>query len=260
MTSETFTLERTVLICAPRATVFRYFTDSDRFAAWWGEGSTIDARPGGAVVIHYPGGVVARGAVEELAPGERIVFTYGYDDASKPIRPGGSRVVVTLEDREEGTLLRLRHDFADAATRDHHVQGWRYQLAVFANVAAREHHARAADTVDRYFTLWSEPDAAARERGLREVVVPDFVFQDAFSCTAGADEFDTHMGATRIHMPGLRLRREGDVRQCQGTVLADWVAEKPDGSRAGGGTNVFRLAPDGRLRHVVGFWSSPRSA
>jgi len=29
-------LERTVLIRAKRETVFRYFTDSERFAAWWG--------------------------------------------------------------------------------------------------------------------------------------------------------------------------------------------------------------------------------
>ena len=32
-------LERTVFIAATRATVFRFFTDSERFAAWWGAGS-----------------------------------------------------------------------------------------------------------------------------------------------------------------------------------------------------------------------------
>ena len=45
----TFVVERTVLIAARRETVFDYFTDSARFAAWWGKGSTIDPRPGGAL-------------------------------------------------------------------------------------------------------------------------------------------------------------------------------------------------------------------
>jgi len=39
-------LEVTVHIEAQPETVFSYFTDSVRWAAWWGAGSTIDARPG----------------------------------------------------------------------------------------------------------------------------------------------------------------------------------------------------------------------
>jgi uncharacterized protein YndB with AHSA1/START domain len=254
MTSHAFVLERTVLIHAPRATVFRYFTDSERFAAWWGEGSRIDARVGGAVHIRYPNGVTASGAVVELHPPERFVFTYGYDAPGKPIPPGGSRVHVTLDERADGTLLTLRHELPDAATRDAHVPGWRYQLAVFANVVARESHGNAAEIVDRYFSLWSEADAEARSHGLAQIADPQLQFQDAFSCTSGLDDFSEHMTATRLHMPGLALRRDGDVHQCQGTVLADWIAAKADGSIAGRGTNVFRLAPDGRVRQVVGFW------
>src|SRR5262249_5445683 len=48
MTELTHSLNRTVVIRAMPETVFRYFTDSARWAAWWGHGSTIDARPGGA--------------------------------------------------------------------------------------------------------------------------------------------------------------------------------------------------------------------
>jgi len=44
------------------------------------------------------------------------------------------------------------------------------------------------------------------------------------------------------------------VRQCQGMAVVDWVAQGPDGSPRGKGTNVFELAPDGRVRRVVGFW------
>ena len=254
MTALGHSLERVILINALRTTVFRYFTDSERFAAWWGAGSRIDGRPGGALAIRYPNGVTASGTVVELVAPERIVFTYGYDDPGKPIPPGGSRVTVTLEEHPAGTRLRLRHDFADAAVRDHHVAGWRYQLAVFANVAAREQHADVAARVDRYFALWADADPAARREGLRLVLTEDAAFHDAFGCTTGLDDLDAHVGAAQAHMPGVRLERAGEVRHCQGTALADWVALGPDGQPRGAGTNVFDLAPDGRFRRVVGLW------
>ena len=68
-------LDRTILIHASREIVFRYFTDDERWSAWWGAGSTIDPRPGGRVVIRYPGGVEATGEVVEVAGPERLVFT-----------------------------------------------------------------------------------------------------------------------------------------------------------------------------------------
>jgi uncharacterized protein YndB with AHSA1/START domain len=241
-------LERTVVIRAPRRTVFRYFTDSERFAAWWGAGSTIDARPGGAVRIRYPNGVLASGEIVEVVPDQRVVFTYGYEDASRPLRPGGSRVTVTLDESPEGTLLRLRHELPDAAVRDEHVQGWRYQLAVFANVVAREQHGGVAAAVDAFLAAWSEPDAGRRRAALAAVAREDVSFADSFSCTAGLDDL--------VHMPGMRLERSGDVRQCQGTALADWVARAADGAARGRGTNVFELAPDGRIARVVGLWAS----
>ena len=56
-------LQRSLLIRAERSTVYGYFIDSARFAAWWGQGSSIDGKPGGAVRIVYPDGSVASGSV-----------------------------------------------------------------------------------------------------------------------------------------------------------------------------------------------------
>ncbi len=99
-------LERTLVIEATRATVFRFFTDTDRWAAWWGAGSAIDPRPGGRVLIRYANGIEAQGEVVEIAEPERIVFTYGYE-SGKPIPPGSSRVTIRLEAVESGTRLHL---------------------------------------------------------------------------------------------------------------------------------------------------------
>jgi uncharacterized protein YndB with AHSA1/START domain len=255
MTGLDHVLERSVTIRAQRSTVFRFFTDSERFAAWWGAGSRIDPRPGGEVHIRYPNGAVAAGAVVELHEPDRIVFTYGYEGAGKPILPGASLVTVTLEEVPDGTLLRLRHAFADASVRDQHVQGWRYQLAVFAVAASREQHGGVEGAIDRFLAVWSEPDASVRLRELEAVAVASLEFRDAFSATDGPADLSAHVAAAQMHMPGIRLERRGAVRHCQGTAIADWVAVAADGAERGHGCNVFELAPDGRIARAVGFWS-----
>lgn len=255
MTTLEHSLERTVLINARRETVFRYFTDTPRFARWWGEGSTVDPRPGGAVRIRHPNGVLAGGELLELVPNERVAFTFGFE-SGHPVPVGGSRVTITLEDHRQGTLVRLRHDLPDAAAREAHVQGWRYQMAVFATVVAAEQHAEVAGRIDRFLAAWSDADESRRRATLAEVATPDLTFRDQYSCTAGLDDLDPHLAAAQRFMPGLTLRREGDVAHCQGTAVARWVATGPDGSPRGRGIDVFELAPDGRLSRVVGLWGA----
>jgi len=242
------------VIRAPRALVFRYFADSNRFAAWWGAGSSIDPRPGGAVLIRYPNAVVARGTVERIIPDERIVFTYGYDDPAKAIAPGASRVTIALLDDEDGTRLDLRHEFADPAVRDHHVPGWRYQLSVFANVTANEAHARAAELIDQYFAAWNETDASQRRRLLEAVADRRIEFRDAFAAISGVNDLDQHIAAIHMHMLGTRLERASAPRQTQGAVLIDWIGRRGE-EIAARGTNFFEFTPAGRIGCVFGFWT-----
>jgi uncharacterized protein YndB with AHSA1/START domain len=251
----THQLDRTIVIGAPPAAVFRFFTDSARWASWWGAGSTIDARPGGRVLVKYPGGVEASGEVVELAPPSRIVFTYGYA-SGKPIAPGESLVTIDLEPAPKGTRLRLSHAFPEAfaAVRDEHVQGWRYQLSVFANVVSNETHANAAEVVDAWFGAWNETDAGQRAARLDAIASRNVRMRDRFSCIDGADELNLQIGASQRFMPGFRLQRSGDANHCQGVVLADWTAAGPDGQVRAQGTNVFTLGADGLIESVTAFW------
>jgi uncharacterized protein YndB with AHSA1/START domain len=254
MTELLHVLERTIVICAERRTVFRYFKASKHFADWWGTGSTIEGRPGGKVNIRYPNGVIASGEVLEIVENERIVFTYGYE-SGKPISAGGSRVTFTLQDHPEGTELKLRHEFSDPATRDAHVGGWRYQLAIFANVAANEQHANLDQIADEYFQIWNTADPKRRSEILERIASDDVQFSDAFGCLKGKDDFNAHIGAVHVHMPGLTLARAGQSQHCQGVAIVPWVATRSDGSSGGSGTNVFQLKPDGRICRIIGFWS-----
>lgn len=253
MTVLTHSLERTLVIDASPEIVFRYFTDSARWAAWWGAGSSIDARPGGRMLIRYPDGTEATGDVIEVRPHQRIAFTYGYV-SGKPIAPGASEVTIALEPSGRGTRLRLVHRFADADVRDQHVQGWRYQLSLFANVVANDLHQDAPALVDKWFAVLGERDETARMAALNTIAAPDVRMRDRFSCVDGVDDLSAHIAGALRFMPGVRLARAGDVRHCQGVALADWLATSVDGQTRGRGTSVFTLAPDGRIESVTGFW------
>ena len=245
-------LERSVVIRAKPETVFQFFTDSQRWAAWWGAGSTIDAKPGGKVYIRHANGVETIGEVLELNSPERIVFTYGYA-SGKPIAPGGSRLTVRLAPDPTGTRLHLRHEFAEAGPRDEHVQGWRFQLSLFSNVVADEVYAGAANTVDEWFAAWTITDHQSREETFIRIAASDICFRDRYSLLDGLADLTAHTGAAQRFMPGIGLQRKGMVRQCQGSVLADWIAMDRDGKERASGSSVFEFAVDGKIASVTSF-------
>jgi len=252
----THRLDRSVVIQASPETVFRFFTDSARWAKWWGPGSSIEARAGGRVLICNPGGIEALGEVLEVLPPERIVFTYGFA-SGKPIPPGSSRVTISLETCEAGTRLHLLHEFPEAAVRDEHVQGWRFQLSLFANIVSDEVFAHAADLVDAWFDAWAVTDQRARDAAFAKIAAPDVSFRDRFSLLDGLADLSAHAGASQRFMPGVRVRRKSEPRHCQGVMLADWIASAPDGREVMSGTNVFVLGPDGRINSATGFADLP---
>jgi uncharacterized protein YndB with AHSA1/START domain len=246
-----YKLERTIRIEAAPEAVFRFFTDSSRFAAWWGAGSSIEARPGGAVKIRHPNAVEVSGEVVEIEDGRRIVFTYGYA-SGKPIGPGESLVTIVLRPVVDGTELSLTHEFAEEAPRNEHAQGWRFQLSLFANVVANEVHANAAEMVDGWYRAWTLADASERARALADVAAPEVRFRDRYSLLDGAEDVSAHIAAALRFMPGISLRRDGAVRHCLGTAVSEWVAVSADGAERMRGTSVFRLGADGRIVEATG--------
>ena len=74
------------------------------------------------------------------------------------------------------------------------------------------------------------------------------------SAVDGVEDLMEHIAAAQRFMPGLQMQRRGEVRHCQGTALADWVAVAADGQERATGTNVFVFDADGRIEAVTGFW------
>ena len=244
-------LERRITIAARPETVFRFFTDPERFARWWGEGSRIDPRKGGEVAIRYPDGTRVQGEIVEIDPPRRIAFTYRY---ASGVPADGSLVTIVLDAIPEGTVLQLRHAFSSAKIRDAHVQGWRYQLALFSRAVADDGRAAAMQRVDAWLAALGEADPEKRRRLLESSALPGVVFRDAHSATEGMEDLLANLDAVQRFMPGVILSRNGEVFLSHGTAIARWTAKRASGDPIGRGTNVYDLAPDGRFARVVGFW------
>jgi len=247
-------LDRSVRFRARRERVFAFLTEPERWASWWGAGSSIDPVAGGRVAIRYPNGVEAGGEVLEVETPAKLAFSFGYVNG-QPFPLGASRVQLDLAEDEDGTLLRLRHELEDAAARDQHVQGWRYQLAVLANAVAESQHGAAIERIDAWFAAWSATDPARRAELLEGAVAPGIAFRDRFGSVEGRAELDAHLAAVQRFLPETRTSRNGPIRLCQGAALADWRSTGPDAAERGRGTNWFRFDADLRIEEVVGFWS-----
>jgi uncharacterized protein YndB with AHSA1/START domain len=254
MSAFAYRLDRSLVVHAVPERVFRFLQDSDRWASWWGTGSSIEARPGGRVHIRHAEGMDVVGEVQEIDAPRRIVFSYGF--LNRRAEPAGdSRVTMVLEPVGNSTRLQLTHEFNDAAARDEHVQGWRFQLSIFANVVANEVHADAAQAIDGWFGAWSVADPIARRDAFARVSSTDIGLRDRFSLIDGLDDLVAHTAAYQRFFPGLRFERRGDVRHCQGVVLADWVTHADQGTARLVGTCCFTFNTDNQIEAVINFIS-----
>jgi uncharacterized protein YndB with AHSA1/START domain len=121
-------LEVSVHIAARPETVFRYFTDPDRYVQWMGAHATLEPVPGGSYRVRMRDGVEAAGEFVEVDPPHRLVFTWGWTH-DHAVAPGSTRVVVTLQEEDGGTRVVLHHhDLPDDEQHGHHLKGWQIYL------------------------------------------------------------------------------------------------------------------------------------
>jgi len=157
-------LKLTRLIPAPRALVWKAWTDPVELAKWWGPKDftnprcEIDARKGGALHIDMrgPDGAVypMNGVVWELTPMERLVFTSAALDAA-----GAAMFevmnTITFADEHGATRMDLEaaviaiHDPAAAGHLAGMEQGWSQSLDRLSALTARAPTVHASFTIER---------------------------------------------------------------------------------------------------------------
>ena len=130
------------IIDAPRALVFRAWTDPAHVARWWGPQGFVttycqmDIRPGGSfrMGMRSPEGTEhrKRGVYREIVAPERIVFTFAWEDAEGNV---GHELLttVTFEEHGAGTKLTLHQAvFETVEACDSHRTGWTSCLERFS--------------------------------------------------------------------------------------------------------------------------------
>ncbi len=146
------TADRTLVITrvfdAPRALVWKAWTDPEHRARWMGprgfSGRVIrmDLRAGGAYrfQMRQTDGTELwqQGVFHEIVEPERLVCTYVWtDEAGNPTRPE-TTLSLTFEDQGDKTRLTLRQSlFESVAARDDHKGGWSTSLDKLAEHLAR---------------------------------------------------------------------------------------------------------------------------
>lgn len=261
-------VELRVTIAASAATVFRFLTDPARFAQWMGggatgqpvPGTTIDAKPGGALVVTYPGGARALGEVVEVDAPRRMVFTWGYEGGANGMPPGSCTITMTLNEVEGGTLVTLRHEgISTEEVRKGHETGWRFYLSVLSARGSQAHFGGGAGEVcDAYIGAWNETDADKRLGALRRACTEDVVFRDGYGCVEGVEVLSAHIGNAQKHMAGVRLEPVGAADISHGCLRMVWRMVMPDGNVMMTGMNFVRLSMSGKMREVIGFVDGPR--
>lgn len=114
-------------IDAPPSRVFRYLTESDRWAMWQGETASLDPRPGGRFSMVMGNGMKAEGEFVEVVPNRRVVFTWGWVD-HPDLPPGSTTVEIALIEEQMGTRVVLTHRSLPGGELEQHRVGWNHYL------------------------------------------------------------------------------------------------------------------------------------
>jgi uncharacterized protein YndB with AHSA1/START domain len=132
-------LTQEILVKASPATIFEFLTIPEKIIEWNGTEAELDPRPGGIYRVLMGNGHQSAGEFVEVAPDERVVFTFGWDLPGHPIPAGSTKVEITLIPEGESTRVRLVHSGLPADAVSDHTKGWEHYLNRLGVVASGGH-------------------------------------------------------------------------------------------------------------------------
>ena len=129
-------LVREIMIDATPETIWPFLTEADKHVEWEGTVAEIDPRPGGVYRVLIQGQHQEAGTYLEVVPLEKVVYTFGWEQAGNPITPGSTTVEITLHAEGDKTLVRIVHRGLPEDAVEDHTRGWHHYLERLAVSAA----------------------------------------------------------------------------------------------------------------------------
>jgi uncharacterized protein YndB with AHSA1/START domain len=128
-------LDREILIDATPDTIWPFLTQPDKLVQWHGTVAEIDPRPGGTYRVLVMGRFQTAGEYVEVVPKQKVVFTFGWEQAGNPVQPGSTTIEITLHPEGDKTRVHLVHRGLPDGVVSDHSQGWDHYLGRLAIAA-----------------------------------------------------------------------------------------------------------------------------
>lgn len=100
-----FVLE--IEVPAPVHEVWRAFATSEGLSTWLFPNATVDLRPGGDWLVHFPGGSTGGGTIVSFVPEKELVLNALAPDKFPHVRADRTKAVFQFEARGNSTVVRL---------------------------------------------------------------------------------------------------------------------------------------------------------
>ena len=107
--------------------------------------------------------------------------------------------------------------------------------------------------VQRYLAAWNETDPQRRSAAVEEVFAADVRYVDPLAAVEGRAALDGLIGAVQQQFPGFVFSPGGPVDAHHDQARFTWHLGRPGEEPPVIGFDVAELAPDGRIRLVLGF-------
>lgn len=127
-----------VEIPAPLPEVWHAFASSDGLSTWLFPNATVDLRPGGDWLVHFPGGSTGGGTIVSVVPEKELVISALAPDKFPNVRAERTRAVFQFEARGNATVVRLTQ--TGWKTGDEWTKAYEYLVAGNAQLMATLHH------------------------------------------------------------------------------------------------------------------------
>lgn len=111
-----------------------------------------------------------------------------------------------------------------------------------------------SEIAEDYIALWNEPDEAKRRGRIERSWAEDARYVDPLMRGNGHDGIARMIAAARASFPGHWFKLRGEPDGHADYVRFSWsLAPERGDAPVGGGTDVVRLDPEGRIAEVIGF-------